>query len=724
MLQASARRSRTSSVLLCSLLTAGLLGSATLAQTGARKTLAQRPEPGPSRVGESMAIKVEPRLEHAFEVGGGRRVWADLVRVAGASFLKAHLVDVNLRAGDVLILRSATGQVVEEIRGRGPKDQGSFWALSAFGEELQLEFQFAAPYEKAPFWIDQVILGDASILGLAQSPESICAPENYDDVFCYQADAGKWGNVMASVGVMTVGGNPVSALWCSGSNVSPQNYLLTNRHCITSDGDCDTSEFVFKFYRQGCNSGAPTTPDWQAFRCDQVVAFSPFSSCDQGLNDLDYSLCSVIGDPAATFGFVTPDPVRLTDGEAIYIVQHPAGRPHEIAHGSGSDVDVSGTVLRYYDTLDTEGGSSGSPIFRESDDKLIGLHHCGGCETPGVGNRGMLMADIYPEIESFLCTGAVELATSPATGLAQVRGDGDAVLEPGETWHFTPRVRNLACSTNALAVVGEVRVNAASVGKVVLLGNMASFGDVNAGASAGSLQPIRFRVVTNAGCGATVAFDLINVVASNGGPFAGANEILVRTLGEEPLTTLFTDGFSSPPGGWTTVDGGTGAGAASTWTTANPGLRSLSLTAPYYIADSDELGSGLTMNEELISAPLNCAGFASVQLQFKHDFHWYSGGQDEQCDVDVRSSATGGAWVNVAKFQDADTSGTVTVEITAQAAGQSDVQVRFHYYNAVFEWWWAVDDVTLLGSNGFDCDVFLDAVLGPATPAGPGGRFR
>ena len=57
---------------------------------------------------------------------------------------------------------------------------------------------------------------------------------------------------------------------------------------------------------------------------------------------------------------------------------------------------------RYYNTLDTEGRSSGSPIFREADGKLVELHHCGGCSTPWVGNRGMLMSDIFPGIQDFL----------------------------------------------------------------------------------------------------------------------------------------------------------------------------------------------------------------------------------------------------------------------------------------------------------------------------------
>ena len=33
-----------------------------------------------------------------------------------------------------------------------------------------------------------------------------------------------------------------------------------------------------------------------------------------------------------------------------------------------------------------------------------------------------------------------------------------------------------------------------------------------------------------------------------------------------------------------------------------------------------------------------------------------------------------------------------------QAAGKAQVQVRFHYYDASYEWWWEVDNV-LIGSQ-------------------------
>ncbi len=676
---------------------------------GAAPLLAGKPlpsaDPAPAVVGEARGITVEPNLDQATEAGD-HRLWTHLVQVDGAAFLKPHFVNLNLQRGDVLTVRSASGKVVEEIRGRGPKSAGSFWGLSAFGDTLELELRFNGDYTRQPFTIDQMILGDPEMLDLAPvlGPESICTPADFEDVACYDGDPGKWGNVLASVGVMSVGGNPVTALFCSGANVSPQNYVLTNFHCIGSSSGCDGAEFVFKYYRTGCNNGAPTTVDWESFRCDEMVASSPFNGfCDPNLDNLDFSLHSVIGDPASTFGWVDVDPNPITSGEDIYIVQHPAGRPHEITHGGEEDVVVDGVTFRYYDTLDTEGGSSGSPIFREADDKLVGLHHCGGCSTPANGNRGMLMSDIYPAIQDFLCTPALELAGVGFEGLAEVEGNGDAVLEPGETWQLVPVIRNSSCAVEALDVTAELEVNSSSTMPVTILDTQATFGAVAAGQAVAAASPVRFRLEAGAPCSDAVILDLLNLSASNGGPYPDQPAYVSLPVGDTPVATvLFEDVSTGLPASWAVVDGGTGTGIAATWTDTNPGGRGV-LTAPFMIADSDELGSGGIMDEELISPAVDTSGYATVTLQFSHDFNHFTGGQDEQGDVDVRSSATGGAWVNLVNFSGADASGMVTLDLTPYAA--ADLQIRFHYYQASFEWWWAVDDIYILGDNGVSCSI-------------------
>ncbi|MDA8016521.1 MAG: serine protease [Thermoanaerobaculia bacterium] len=358
---------------------------------------------GPPAVGHAVPYTVAPGPTALAAAAQG--VWSETVQMPGATFIKPHFVGLELEAGDELVVRSASGRVVERLTGRGPKDRGTFWGLSGFGDLLTLEFRFRGEYDELPFRIDQVIVGDRDLWGGNGGSglgKSVCAPADFDDVACYDDDPVKWANARATVGVLTVSGDPAVAIFCSGSNVSPDSYVLTNDHCLSGTGTCPqfgscaAAEFIFRYYRAGCNDGSPIGY-WESFHCDEVVASSPCVDCDSGLGDLDFALASVIGDPASTYGWIQPDPVPLTDGEAIYVIQHPNGRPQEIAHGSGADVDVDGTVIRYYGTLDTQPGSSGSPVLRESDGKMVGLHHCGGCETAS-GNRGVAMSDIFPHI--------------------------------------------------------------------------------------------------------------------------------------------------------------------------------------------------------------------------------------------------------------------------------------------------------------------------------------
>ena len=172
-------------------------------------------------VGETHSFSLRPDLEQV-QLKSGRKVWQHRQTFADAAFVKPRFADFNLRKGDVLIVRSASGRVVEELRGRGPKDAGSFWGLSAFGDTIHFELEFQHDYKTPPFVVEKVILGDPAMLeSLTSGPEdallpadqhakSICAPLDNEDVFCYQGDAAKWDNVFASVGVMTAAGNPAT----------------------------------------------------------------------------------------------------------------------------------------------------------------------------------------------------------------------------------------------------------------------------------------------------------------------------------------------------------------------------------------------------------------------------------------------------------------------------------------------------------------------------------
>jgi len=660
---------------------------------------------GPVVIGVGHAVRIVPRPAEAYPAER-RWTWTRALACPDAGFLKAHLANVDLRPGDRLLVRDGAGRVVDEITGRGPKDAGSFWALSAFGDTLLLELDFASPYRRPPFVIDNVILGDPVPLGPdlgADGARSICAPEDFDDVICYQADAAKWKNVLATAGVMTIGSNPNNlALFCTGSNVSADNYVLTNQHCIEDQNDCDATEFVFKFWRTACNSGAPTTTDWHSYRCDDIVASSPFALCEPTAGTLDYSLCSVIGDPNGLFGHVDPDPVALTDGEAVYLVQHPNFRPMEITHGSGASVDADGLVIRYYDTLDTEGGSSGAPMFRESDDKMVAVHHCEGCATPGVGNRGISMASIYPAIQSFLCAPGLDVEVQTPVEIEPVHGNADPFVDPGEIWQFRPRVLNRSCSQTAIDVTAQVQPSSGFQAQIQIFDPIVEFGSIDGGVIQESSAPVRFRVNPAVACGTPFSFDLVAVQAANGGPFDDKPAVVGGTVGHRPVDVVLYQGFDSLDD-WFVLNGGTGGGPASTWSLQNPGGRFLSLASPFFICDSEALGPGQTMDEQLVSGIYDTTAYSNVQLQFRHDFKWDPAGMPEKGDVEIRSNKTNGAWIKYAQYTNEDSFGLQTLDVSNTAAHAFNVQVRFRYYDAQWELWWAVDDVYLLGSNGFEC---------------------
>jgi hypothetical protein len=651
-------------------------------------------------VGHALDLSVPPNLQESVNVNG-IQIWTESIRVDGAFFLKPHFEAVNLRAGDAIVIRSATGKIVETITGRGPKDMGTFWGLSARGEDLFLEFHFTHEYGSRPFHIDKVLVGDVDPLGGSEfMTKETCGSSDYEDVVCYQNDSEKWANVMASVGVITpVGSDPMAGILCSGVNVSENNYILTNHHCIPTQSACLNAEFVFGYHNENCGSG-PAATDWQSYRCDDILASSPFSECESAPDSLDFSLTSVIGDPAGTFGHVDVDFNPITDGESVYMVQHALGRPQEITHGSGTDVDADAPILRYYNTLDAEIGSDGAPIFREMNHALVGIHHCGGCNIPDAGNRGTMMSAIYPLIEDYLCADFLDLAAVGIQGLSEVSGNGDTVLDPGESWQVEPLVRNGACNDSALGVVGDVEVNPASTGPVLITNGTASFGDVPPREVMPPQLPVVFEVSSQATCGGEVILDVTNLDATNGGPFPDFHRVLSYTVGELVFQPLLFENFAGGvPGTWQVIHNGSASGPAETWTTDNPGGKSLSLTEPFVIVDSDEAGSGVSQDEELITPVVNCAGYEQVELRFNHDFHWFSGGGDEQGDVDIRSGATGGSWVNVKNFSGGDRSGAVLIDITEYAAGRHDVEIRFHYYGAAFDFWWAVDDIEIAGGN-------------------------
>ncbi len=150
-----------------------------------------------------------------------------------------------------------------------------------------------------------------------------------------------------------------------------------------------------------------------------------------------------------------------------------------------------------------------------------------------------------------------------------------------------------------------------------------------------------------------------------------------------------TETFDEPtvPEGWTVVDN---VGNGQVWRFDDPGGRG-NLTGGeggFAVMDSDFFGPDGQQDTELISPIIDLSGADDPVITFNTDYLSLSD------TVDVDLSIDGGAtWTNVWR-RTADLRGPAfeVINIPA-AAGESDVQVRFHHYNAFFAWWWEVDNV-------------------------------
>jgi leucyl aminopeptidase len=271
-------------------------------------------------------------------------------------------------------------------------------------------------------------------------------------------------------------------------------------------------------------------------------------------------------------------------------------------------------------------------------------------------------------------------------------GSGDGIIDPGESVVLPVTLINDG-NMGLSSVSGTFSTSESGI---TVVDAVADWPDLAESTSVESLPDhFGFQVGEGLGCGA--AFDVnIDLVYSEGSNSTG----LTLTTGTVEESLLLSEDFTAGiPASWTVVDGGAGGLLASTWTSFNPGNRSIDppFDSPFVIVDSDNAGTSATQDESLIGPVLDASQCSQVTLEFSNQFRWYSGGLDERGDVDV-STDGGATWQNVLRL-DGGSDGysapnTKSVDITAAiVANPSSFEFRFRYYQAQYEWWWAVDNV-------------------------------
>jgi len=126
------------------------------------------------------------------------------------------------------------------------------------------------------------------------------------------------------------------------------------------------------------------------------------------------------------------------------------------------------------------------------------------------------------------------------------------------------------------------------------------------------------------------------------------------------------------PLGWSNYTGGSGATAIAD-----------SVYSTFYV------GYGL-MDTELQTPELDLTGYTGVQLRFASALFFYYPYATGDVDLNVNAGGWNNVWSRPAT--DGDQAGTVTVPIP-DADDAASVQLRWHYYDAFYDYFWQVDDV-------------------------------
>ncbi|WP_285557726.1 trypsin-like serine peptidase [Actinoplanes regularis] len=322
-------------------------------------------------------------------------------RYPGASYVKLHFSRMAMLPGDYLTVSNPDR--TESYRYEPGSNKK--WAMSITGDTAVVEVHRAID----PFGVRSALDGlgvnvDRAARGFSRAEqarvpeqtmvppgrtgreESICGKDSSADAICYQSTDPVAYVKSKAIARLLINGTEL----CTGWRVGPNNRMLTNNHCLSTSTEAYETEAWFNYQCAECGGYDVFKPTkvWG----DQVLSTDHL---------LDYTLFSVEGfDSIGKFGYLTLDTARPAKGAELYVPQHPAGEPTRIAGAKGDEAgncvvdnpDYTGYSVHSDVSYlcDTAGGSSGSPVLSRRTNRVVGLHHFGGCPNSGV--RGDLLA--------------------------------------------------------------------------------------------------------------------------------------------------------------------------------------------------------------------------------------------------------------------------------------------------------------------------------------------
>lgn len=547
-------------------------------------------------------------------------LWIADVIAPDAVGLRLHFVDVDLPEGARLYVYSP--DVPEKLwgpyEGRGLA-AGEIWTPTTFGPTARIEYFVPIVHAKGDL--------TASPLGEPAFPEPLTQPafqlEGCQHVYrdpvaieieavgtCHNSIAcfSTWANVgRACAGIGTIDQN---ALWCSGTMIATTSgdqtpYWLTANHCISSASTATNAEIYWLYQPATCGGTVPS------------LASVPQSAvCTRLSNSAgsDYSLLMVEGTVPDGLFWAGWSSATVTNGTASTGIHHPDGSWKRISFANKISGASSGFIRMDWTDGPTEPGSSGSGIFRNDTQQLVGQLYGGpsSCANESYDDYGAF-ATTYSSISSLLAAGsddAYENNDSCATARAMTAATYSNLVvkrfaSGDEDW-YSVSVANGATLTVSLSFTharGDVELGLYSACGGTLLAS--STGDTNSESvsrtnSTGATTTYYVRVYLFNDFRNTYSMTI-----STGGGGGGSNDACASAI-------AVTNGTYSGSTATATRDGSASCGSSSTtkdvwykYTASASGTLSL-----------NSCGSGY---DTVLSVHSACVGTSSNQLACNDD---------------------------------------------------------------------------------------------------------
>lgn len=162
------------------------------------------------------------------------------------------------------------------------------------------------------------------------------------------------------------------------------NYIITNQHVLDSKEAAKRATIQFNYQR----SWRGTNQQVETFYLDPDPIHHFTTGTDKhGEYPDDFTIVKLAGEANATYGQLQLADARPQPNQYVNIIQHPGGRPKEIALYHNVILFANDKVVQYL--TDTEPGSSGSPVFNDQWE-VVALHYRGGeLAEPETGRKNL-----------------------------------------------------------------------------------------------------------------------------------------------------------------------------------------------------------------------------------------------------------------------------------------------------------------------------------------------